>query len=423
MKTYFKIIPIITILLCLAFFQTGECKLDYANIYSDELTKIQEEISKKLNAPGDILYIKFQDGSTWVQAFGLQKLGNKNEKIINVNMQFRIASVTKTFIGTAILQLVKNNKFKLDDRLEYLLPGIIKKGNLITVRMLLNHSSGLQDYATDDEFTEIYINDFNKSWPSEELFKFIENDDLQGTTGGEAYYSNTNYYLLGMIIEKFSGMSLDKYLKQEIFAKLGMNDTYFPTTNELKGNFAHGYFDRNENGHFEEDEDVSSQNPTAIWAAGMIVSTVHDLSIWIDELFNGSLIGNDLQKERFKFNTHLNGAPDFVNMGLGIAEIDRAIGHTGAIPGFTSVLFRYKGADIIALSNCFHTKSEMGSVAEKLLENVKSKVIDKIIQKPKEMPGRTINLSPFPHALKAQGCQQIKLSEYQQETYPHIETR
>ncbi|MDD2466455.1 MAG: serine hydrolase [Desulfobulbus sp.] len=385
MKTHSKIVPIVTALLCLAFFQTGECKLDYAKVYSDELTKIQKEISKELNAPGDVLYVKFPDGSVWVKAFGLAELGNIKNNSVNLNMQFRIASVTKTFIGTAILQLVKNNKFKLDDSMSVLFPGLIKYENLITVRMLLNHSSGIKDYATSDEFTEIYVNDFNKSWEFNELYKFIDKDTFQGTPGGEAYYSNTNYYLLGMIIEKFSKTSLDKYLKQEIFDKLGMNSTYFPTTNDLKGNFAHGYFDRNENGSFGEDEDVSSQNPTAIWAAGMVVSTVKDLSIWIDELFNGSLIGNDLQKERFKINTHLNGAPDFVNIGLGIAEIDQAIGHTGAIPGFTSVLFRYKGADIIALSNCFHTRSEMGSVAEKLLENVKSKVVDKI-KTTKKMP-------------------------------------
>lgn len=181
-----------------------------------------------------------------------------------------------------------------------------------------------------------------------------------------------------MIIEKFSKKRLDIYLKDEIFNKLGMSDTYFPTENYLTGNYAHGYFDQNENGYFEKEEDVTSQNPSAIWASGMIVSNVHDLSIWIDELFRGSLIGEKLQKERLKFDMHLNGAPDFVNLGLGIANIDNAIGHTGALPGFTSVLFRYKSTDIIALSNCFHTKSEMGSVAEKLLESVRSRVIDKI---------------------------------------------
>ena len=75
-------------------------------------------------------------------------------------------------------------------------------------------------------------------------------------------------------------------------------------------------------------------------------------------------------------NIQLHGAPEYVKTGLAIATIDGAEGHTGAIPGFTSVLFRYKGTDIIALSNCFHTKEGMGSVAETLLQKVKSEIVD-----------------------------------------------
>lgn len=146
--------------------------------------------------------------------------------------------------------------------------------------------------------------------------------------------------------------------------------------NELSGKYAHGYFDFNENGQFESNEAVTAQNPSAIWAAGMIVSDIHDLSLWIDELFNGTLITPQLQKIRLDMSMQLHGAPEFVKMVLAIATIDNAKGHTGAIPGFTSVLFRYKGADIIALSNCFHTKEGMWSVAETLLQKVRTQILD-----------------------------------------------
>ena len=354
------------------------CNPRLAEAYSEELAKLQKETCDELNAPGAVLYVRFKDGSVWNHAYGYAVIDGDKSKKLNSDMQFRIASVTKTFIATAILKLVGEKKFLLDDSVDKLLPGLVNFKKKITVEMLLDHSSAIPDYATTDKFTEKYINNFSYNWSAGELFDFIKNYELLDDPGREGYYSNTNYYILGMLIEKYSQKPLHQYLKENIFNPLGLKNTYFPIENELNGNFSKGYFDFNNDGKFDKNEAVDSQNPSAIWASGMIVSNVHDLSIWINELFHGTLTKPELQKKRLFINKKYHGAPDFVKIGLGIANIDGAVGHTGAIPGFTSIIFRYKGADIIVLSNCFHTKEGMGSVAEKIFENVKTKVIDKI---------------------------------------------
>ncbi|MGD9949040.1 MAG: serine hydrolase domain-containing protein [Desulfobulbus sp.] len=127
----------------IAFFNVGNCEEEFAKKYDKDLTEIQQEISKKLNAPGDILYVKFPDKSVWVKGYGLSCLDKEKHESIDVKMKFRIASVTKTFIGTSVLQLVKQDKFTLNDTIEKLIPRLIEYGNLITVRMLLNHSSSI----------------------------------------------------------------------------------------------------------------------------------------------------------------------------------------------------------------------------------------------------------------------------------------
>lgn len=354
-----------------------KCEPLLAAVHNEALTTLQRETCDKLNAPGAVLYVRFPDGSVWKKAYGLASIGNSGSQRIETDMQFRIASVTKTFIGSAILQLIGDNKFQLNDNMEELLPGFLDYGDKITIKMLLNHSSAIPDYATTDEFTDKWVENFTYNWSKEELFDFIKNEDLLDTPGHEGYYSNSNYYLLGMLIEKYSQKTLPEYLKENIFDPIGLTNTYFPTTNELSGKYAYGYFDFNENGLFESNEAVTAQSPSAIWAAGMIVSDIHDLSLWIDELFTGTLITPQLQKVRLDMNMQLHGAPEFVKTGLAIASIDNAKGHTGAIPGFTSIVFRYKGADIIALSNCFHTKEGMGSVAETLFEKVRTQILDK----------------------------------------------
>jgi D-alanyl-D-alanine carboxypeptidase len=155
-----------------------------------------------------------------------------------------------------------------------------------------------------------------------------------------------------------------------------MNNTYFPAENHLSGNFAHGYFDVNQDGIFTEVEDYTSQSPYAIWAAGGIVSTLDDLLIWSDELFFGSLLNDELQIKRLTIDIPIAGAPAGVYYGLGIADLFSAIGHTGAVAGYSTILFKYQNTTIIAFGNGYETAGDNGLIAEDLFEKIKSALFE-----------------------------------------------
>ncbi len=341
------------------------------------------------NAPGGVLAVRFADGSSMQAASGDATLGQANLAIgadmgsnatpsspMETTDRFRIGSVTKTFIGTAILLLVKDGLLSLDDTLEAILPGTYSKGSQVTIRQLLDHSSSIPNYTNTAAFVDRYIEDLEHEWTTEELIDLIDDQPLQDVPGREGYYSNTNYLFLGMIIERLSGRNVEEFLQTNIFDPLGLENTYFPTENTIAGNHADGYFDYNEDGRFEADEKATDQSPTASWAAGAIISTPDDLLIWIEELMSGTLLTQELQAERMKLNIPYHGAPAGVYLGLGIADLLGPIGHTGGVAGYTTYLFRYKGVDFVTYSNGYHTTEDGADIAKVIFETAKDIVFD-----------------------------------------------
>ncbi|MDZ7765733.1 MAG: serine hydrolase domain-containing protein [Melioribacteraceae bacterium] len=342
-----------------------------AEIYQSTIQSIIEETTKEHNVPGSIALIRFDDGSIHKSAYGFADISEENKIEMHASHAFRIGSVTKTFIGTSILILVKQNKLQLSHTVEKLMPGLIKHGNEITLEMLLNQSSAIPEYTATDEFSDTYFYNPTYSWTHEEILSLYCDEDLVDTPGIISYYSNSNYYTLGLIIEKYSGKSLDQFLNEEIFVPLGMNDTYLPTGNEIHGSYAHGYLDVNYDGNFTEDEDYTVQSPYAIWAAGGIVSTVDDLLIWSDEIFEGNLLNAELQNKRMVIDTPIFGAPEGVNYGLAIADIFGSVGHNGAVAGYTTILFKYNNTTFIAFGNGYETTGDKGFIADDLFDKLK----------------------------------------------------
>lgn len=343
---------------------------------SEVLNKVLEETVIEHNVPGAVLLVKFDDGSIWKEAYGYANISNENLTNMETSKQFRIGSVTKTFIGSAILILVKQGKLSLSDTVENLLPGILSHGSEITLEMLLNQTSAIPNYTTFDSFVDIYFYSPNYNWSHDTITNLFKDEDLLDLPGNKSYYSNSNYYLLGIIIEKYSGKSLASFLDEEIFSKLEMTNSYFPVSDDLNGNFCHGYMDVNEDGIFTVDEDYSSQNPNAIWAAGGIVSTVDDLLIWSNELLSGSLLNSELQSKRMTIDAPIAEAPEGVNYGLGIADIFGAIGHTGAVSGYSTILFKYKNTTFIAFGNGYETEGKRSLIAEDIFEKAKKALFD-----------------------------------------------
>ncbi|MCB9480624.1 MAG: beta-lactamase family protein [Desulfobacteraceae bacterium] len=374
-----KIIFIYFLLICTALSCSDSDFKNSSEIFNNELDNILKRTFDSATVPGTSMMIKFKDGSVWKKSAGFAFTGSSSEDGVpmNTEMQFRIGSTTKTMIGTAVLILADQKKLNLSDNVEKILPGVIKYGNSITIESLLNHTSRLINYTNLEEFADIYLDNPTYPWTRNEIVDLFKDSPLiDFQAENESFYSNSNYYLLGMIIEKVSGMTLQNFMETFIFKPLKMNDTYIPASNFLTGNFADGYIDLNVNGYFEPEEKITSQNPDAIWSAGSAVSTLLDLSIWLDELMNGNLISSELQKKRMDFNCHVYGAPEEVLYSLGLMNQFGQIGHTGAVAGYTTIMFNYKGNSIIAFTNGYYLSPEEPDVPGLLLEAV-VEMIDK----------------------------------------------
>ena len=343
--------------------------------YSTVVSTLKETVEEH-NVPGAALLIKFDDGSTIKEAYGYAKIQKDDSVKMSTEKQFRIGSLTKTIIGTAVLILVKEGKLNFDDEINDLLPNTLKYCDGITLEMLLNQSSSIMNYTTLDSFADIYYYQPRYSWTHSAIVDLFKDQELDDTPGKLSYYSNSNYYLLGMIVEKYSGQPLDKFLSERIFEPLGMHHSYFPTEDDLHGDYCHGYFDVNEDGNFTEDEDYSSQSPDAIWAAGGVVSTLDDLHLWINELLSGTLLNEELQAKRENISVQMAGTPEGVNYGLAIANLFGAVGHTGAVAGYNAILFKYKNTTFIAFGNGYETVGEKGLIAEDLFENLKKALFE-----------------------------------------------
>jgi len=363
---------------CCLFIASCDDTVSDASLYSKRLHTALESAVTANKGPGGVLMVRFTDGSRWSGAYGKAFLDETAPRAMNTTDRFRIGSVTKTFIGTAILQLVKDGLINLDDTVEILLPGTYSHGNEVTVRQLLNHSSAIPNYTNVDAFEDIYYSnnpaDREHVWTHEELITLIDNEDLLDVPGREGYYSNTNFILLGMIIEKFTGTTIDQYLYHNIFVPLGLENTYFPTQTAIVGTHTDGYFDFNENGKFEADEMTTDQSPTAIWAAGAIISTPDDLLTWLDELMTGTLLTSELQNIRMQMTIPYHDAPAGVDLGLAVANILGPVGHTGAVIGYTTYMFRYQDVDFVTYANGFHSTNSSDDIAKAIFENAKNVV-------------------------------------------------
>jgi D-alanyl-D-alanine carboxypeptidase len=227
-------------------------------------------------------------------------------EVANKDNQFKIASITKTMTAVVILQLQEEAKLSIDDPIyEYLKDVTYSRvnelhhyskasyGTKITIRQLLQHTSGLADLFTDASIRFYSSEYFNKKqeWNSEKLmnryYKYKLHKKAHFIPGSGYYYSDVNYFLLGLIIEKLSGQSLAQQFRERIFDPLNMQNTYFEYYEPARGNgkVAHSFLGKR--------NITRTLNTSYDWAGGGVVSTTNDLAIFIEGLFEGKLYKND----------------------------------------------------------------------------------------------------------------------------------
>jgi D-alanyl-D-alanine carboxypeptidase len=257
---------------------------------------------------------------------------------MNANDHFRAASVTKPMVATIVLQLVDEKKLALDARLSTYLPGIVANAENITVRQLLNHTAGVPAYNEAEGFLPALYADPGRIWTTTDLLAYANGLPRLFEPGapGKFAYSNTDYIVLGALIEKVTASTLARELQTRLFDRLQMTGSSYSTTTTLPESYAQGYADVSATQlNFPVGTVLS---PTWGAAAGAVVSTVADLARFTEALASGSLVSaasRSAQTQlvadiRFRFD----GDTFDSGYGLGVIVGDGWIGHNGAIPGY-----------------------------------------------------------------------------------------
>ena len=272
----------------------------------------------------------------WTPDFTYKKTVGKADLKTGVDRNFddkiRIGSITKTFVATVILQLVDENKIGLDDRLDKYYPDYPNSAN-ITIRQMLDMTSGIPDYIEDPVVLKSFVYDRLDKYTPRELYDITKAMVPTFPPGTGWHYSNGNYNILGMMIEKITGNKIETEIDSRIIKPLGLLNTSFPVSPLIDGQYSHGYMRDTITAEFV---DVTLMDPSIGWAAGAMISDLADLKIYADALAKGKLISAKSQAERLDFvNT---GVRDFLKYGLGIFSMGRFIGHNGGITGFNTTM-------------------------------------------------------------------------------------
>jgi CubicO group peptidase (beta-lactamase class C family) len=244
---------------------------------------------------------------------------------------YAIGSVTKQFTAAAILQLVEEGKVDLDAELTTYLPTFDTKGRRVTVRRLLDHTSGITSYTSMPEFRDLQTKDL----PRDTLLALVQSKPFVFEPGAMEVYNNSGFFLLGLIIEKVSGRSYADYVKTRLFDRAGMRDSRYCSGTEVIPSMTQGYDFRD--GALRRAAQI---NHTWPYAAGSLCSTVADLDRWNQSLHNGRILGPAAYRELITPGTLNDGSRLRYAKGIAVSDIggQPAIHHGGDIDGFATYL-------------------------------------------------------------------------------------
>jgi D-alanyl-D-alanine carboxypeptidase len=285
----------------------------------------------RAGAPGSLAVVRTPAGVCHF-AFGL---GNRRPKTgMRATDRFRIGSLTKTFVATVVLELVGEGRLSLDDSVERWLPGLVPNGGRITVRELLNHTSGLFDFTDDKTWVSRVIANPARDWPPRDLVAVATAHPPMFAPGTGWWYSNTNYILAGLVVEQVTGTTLERQLRQRIFEPLELEATSLPTAREIEGAHAHGYVGFATVPSLKAGtylDATSLVSPSIAWGAGGIISNAGDVTTFYATLLHGRLLRPDLLTEM----KSMVGPGEY---GLGLwflhSRCGAAYGHFGDTPGY-----------------------------------------------------------------------------------------
>jgi D-alanyl-D-alanine carboxypeptidase len=303
--------------------------------FSEEnLRKVDEFVTQQMeqqDLPSVVVGVWAPGEGQYLTAEGKANLDTGEQR--GFGQPFRIASITKTFTATAVLQLVDEGKLKTSDKLSKWYPDF-PNAEKITIDDLLRMRSGIPDFTDEEFMKDWYAHPKADITARETIERSAKKVDQFKPPGQETVYTNTNYVLLQEIVRKVSGEPLGARIDEGILQPLGMEDSFYATDDGLPSTL-HGYsWDPKR----KEFQDKTVLNPAVPGGAGAMISTLADLRPYAKALCEGDLLEPQTQKERLKSDA-IEGDPPFVRYGQGLVFLGEWCGHNGTIFGFSTEMF------------------------------------------------------------------------------------
>jgi D-alanyl-D-alanine carboxypeptidase len=345
-KTLTRVLLLSTVLALTAFFvspavspkPTSEPELPFVKELQDAL----DNGLKKYNGKGISATVVVPGYKMWIGVSGV----SHGTTPIKPDTLFDAGSITKNFVAALTLKLVEEGRLALDDPLHKWLPDYPNIDNTITIRQLLNHTSGVYSLKGPSVLRPILKNPKRFWTPQEVITTFVRNPHFRKGTAW--HYSNTGYILLGMIINKATGSKLSTELRNRFWNPLGLDSTFFAVEEVLPENIAHGWIDLNGDKVLD---DFSVFPRTALysllWAAGGVFSTSEDLAKWAHALFHeGRVVSKGSLDQMLAFHSPIPRRPITAGYGLGVERYTPRFfngleiwGHAGNAPGYFAFIW------------------------------------------------------------------------------------
>lgn len=312
----------------------------------DYMANELKTVCEKHNITGISICLTGENNLECKAAYGLRSVGTTDP--LQVNDHFRAGSTTKTLITVIVMQLKEEGKLSLDQAVDTILQGVLQTESTITIRHLLNHRSGLEDYLWVADEGQPMLSKFDSAPDQWFAPRFLVRKGIQADVrfapGEGFYYSNTNYILLGLIIEKVTGASMSDVINDRILQPLNMKQTHFPETFTINKPHANGHSKLTKD--LQPSEHIISEykdlNVSLAWTAGALISTPVDLNRFMFGLLNHQIISNNSLEDMMTFK---ETGDDGQYYGFGLYQFKdqqkTAIGHPGGISGYETVMLHY----------------------------------------------------------------------------------
>jgi D-alanyl-D-alanine carboxypeptidase len=323
------------------------CKNDSTNEpVQDEVSALIQKISDSLttkisikgyetvdlNVPLVVIdVVDYKNNKSYYSAIGYADIANK--RAFETSDLFRVGSITKTFVATELLMLVDKKMLSLDDTLSKYYSDITNSDK-ITIRQVMNMTSGIYSFTDNPMFSLDLVTYPLAEKSYEDILAYAKGKAPYFEPGKGYHYSNTNYILLGLIIEQLTGKKVNRCIEDDILKPLNLTNTYYPTSHVFPtgtNKSVNGYYFFNA---ANNKMDVSEMfAPGWAGSAGAMISNIADLRVWAKALASGALLSDEMKAERF---TTVASDIDYARYGLGIDIMDGYYGQGGVVPGYLS---------------------------------------------------------------------------------------